>query len=112
MSVVLRASRALLKSRMGMSSTTTTSESVSPRLGGLLALSWLLPGAGHFLLKRHYRGALIAVSVPVMFVLGLLMRGYLFEPQTGDVLTIIIYVGGFIADLASGLPYILTRLFG
>lgn len=95
-----------------MTSITTTPEAVTPRLGMILLLSWLVPGGGHFLLKKHYRGALIAASVLIMFTLGLLMRGYMFEPQTGDVLTIIIYVGGFIADVASGIPYILTKMFG
>lgn len=78
----------------------------------IVLLSWLVPGGGHFMLKKHYRGALLAASVLILFVFGLLMRGYMFEPQTGDVLTIIIYVGGFVADLASGIPYILTKLFG
>lgn len=40
------------------------------------------------------------------------MRGTLFEPQSGDLLTTVIYWGGFVGDLLSGLPYILTRWFG
>ncbi|MBX5494683.1 MAG: hypothetical protein IRZ15_05055 [Bryobacteraceae bacterium] len=47
-----------------------------------------------------------------MFVLGLLMRGALFQPQTGDLLTTIIYVGGFIGNLASGIFYFLTVWLG
>jgi hypothetical protein len=47
-----------------------------------------------------------------MFALGLLMRGTLFEPQRGDLLTTIIYVGGFIANVAAGLPYLLTVWLG
>jgi hypothetical protein len=77
-----------------------------------VALGWLIPGGGHFLLKRHGRGALLLVSVLTMFLLGLAMRGAMFQPQTGDILTTIIYVGGFIGDLASGLPYLLTVWFG
>ena len=76
-----------------------------------VALGWLIPGGGHFLLKRHGRGALLLVSVLTMFLLGLAMRGAMFQPQTGDILTTIIYVGGFIGDLASGLPYLLTVWF-
>ncbi|HBY60227.1 MAG TPA: hypothetical protein DEH78_10415 [Solibacterales bacterium] len=78
----------------------------------VIALAWLLPGSGHFLLKRTSRGALLAVSVLVMFVLGLLMRGSLFEPQTGDLLTTVIYVGGFIGNLSSGILYFLTVWLG
>lgn len=40
------------------------------------------------------------------------MRGALFEPQKGDLLTTVIYVGGFIGNLASGLPYLLTVWLG
>jgi hypothetical protein len=78
----------------------------------VVALGWLIPGGGHFLLKRHGRGALLAASVLAMFLLGLAMRGAMFQPQTGDILTTIIYVGGFIGDLASGLLYLLTVWLG
>lgn len=78
----------------------------------IVAFAWLVPGGGHFLLKRHVRGALLLFCVFAMFVLGLLMRGTLFEPQTGDLLTTVIYVGGFIGNLASGFLYLLTVWFG
>ncbi len=77
-----------------------------------VGLGWLIPGAGHFLLKRPGRGALLLASVVSMFLLGLMMRGAMFQPQTGDLLTTIIYVGGFIGDLASGLLYLLTNWLG
>jgi len=77
-----------------------------------VALGWLIPGGGHFLLKRNGRGALLFASVLAMFLLGLAMRGAMFQPQTGDILTTIIYVGGFIGDLASGLLYLLTVWLG
>jgi TM2 domain-containing membrane protein YozV len=77
-----------------------------------VALGWLVPGAGHFLLKRPGRGGLIAASVLVMFLFGLLMRGAMFQPQTGDLLTTVIYVGGFVGDLASGLLYLLSVWLG
>ncbi|HYL39357.1 MAG TPA: DUF6677 family protein [Bryobacteraceae bacterium] len=78
----------------------------------VVGLGWLVPGGGHFLLKRPGRGALLAASVLAMFLLGLMMRGAMFQPQTGDVLTTIIYVGGFVGDLASGLLYLLTVWLG
>jgi hypothetical protein len=79
---------------------------------GVVLLAWLVPGAGHFLLKRPGRGALLLASVAIMFLLGLMMRGTMFQPQTGDVLTTIIYCGGFLGDLASGLFYLLTVWLG
>src|SRR5437879_307287 len=69
---------------------------------------WIIPGAGHFLLGKNIRGALIAVSVVVMFLLGLMMRGPLFHPTTGDLLTTVIYYGGFLSHVASGLLYFIT----
>ncbi len=77
-----------------------------------LLLAWLIPGGGHFLLKRPGRGALLAASVAGMFLLGLMMRGALFAPQTGDILTTVIYVGGFIANIMSGVLYLLTNWLG
>jgi hypothetical protein len=73
---------------------------------------WLIPGGGHFLLKRSTRGALLMFSVVAMFVLGLLMRGPLFEPRGGDMLTAIIYCGGFLSHVASGVLYFVTAAFG
>ncbi len=78
----------------------------------VVALAWLVPGAGHFLLKKPVRAGILFGSVMVMFLLGLMMRGTLFEPQTGDLLTTVIYVGGFIGNLASGLVYLVTVWFG
>jgi hypothetical protein len=78
----------------------------------VVALAWLIPGGGHFLLKRPGRGGLILASVAAMFLLGLMMRGMLFTPQGGDLLTTVIYYGGFIGNLMSGILYICTVAFG
>jgi hypothetical protein len=75
-------------------------------------LAWIVPGGGHFLLKRPGRGALIAASVASMFLLGLMMRGALFSPQTGDLLTTVIYCGGFLGNLLSGILYFVTVWLG
>jgi hypothetical protein len=77
-----------------------------------VALGWLVPGGGHFLLKRSGRGALLLVSITAMFLMGLMMRGALFEPQTGDLLTTLINVGGFLGNLCAGVLYMLARMFG
>jgi TM2 domain-containing membrane protein YozV len=77
-----------------------------------VALGWLVPGAGHFLLKRPGRGGLIAASVLAMFLFGLMMRGAMFQPRVDDLLTTVIYVGGFVGDLASGLLYLLSVWLG
>ena len=74
--------------------------------------AWIIPGAGHFLLKKNIRGALIAASVVIMFLFGLMMRGPMFHPMGGDLLTTIIYYGGFLSHVASGILYFLTAALG
>ncbi|MBV9183927.1 MAG: hypothetical protein JO356_21690 [Acidobacteria bacterium] len=71
------------------------------------ALAWLVPGAGHLIQKRWIRGSLLMGSIVIMFVLGLLMQGRVYQPNGGDVLDIL----GFIGDLGSGGLYIITRTF-
>ena len=86
-----------------------------PPIGAWLpavALGWLVPGAGHFLLKRTGRAIVIFVTVGLMFLCGLMMRGAMFTPQSGDLLTTLINTGGFIGNLCSGLFYILTVCVG
>lgn len=77
-----------------------------------VALAWFVPGGGHFLLKRRGRAALLMASVTLMFLFGIFMRGSMFTPQSGDLLTILINYGGFLGDLASGALYIFASLLG
>ena len=77
-----------------------------------VALAWIIPGGGHMLLRRPGRGALILASVVILFALGLMMQGMLFKPQTGDLLTTVIYCGGFVGNVLSGLPYFFSVWLG
>jgi len=77
-----------------------------------VALAWFIPGGGHFLLKRQGRAALLMASVTLMFLFGLFMRGSMFVPQNGDLLTILINYGGFVGDMASGILYFLATWMG
>jgi TM2 domain-containing membrane protein YozV len=76
-----------------------------------VALGWLIPGGGHLLLKRTGRGLLLMVSISGMFLSGLMMRGAMFQPQSGDLITTLINTGGFIGDVCSGILYLLTAWF-
>ncbi|HXY49854.1 MAG TPA: DUF6677 family protein [Terriglobales bacterium] len=69
------------------------------------ALGWLIPGAGHLIQKRYWRGLLLLLSVSVMFLLGLAMQGRVYKPNGGDILDVL----GFIGDVGGGGWYILTR---
>src|ERR1035441_2402586 len=67
---------------------------------------------GHLLLKKTGRGLLLMAAITSMFVCGLMMRGAMFQPQSGDFLSILINTGGFIGDLASGILYLLSVWLG
>ena len=43
-----------------------------------LIAGWLVPGAGHFLLRKWGRGTLLAISIIALFALGLAMDGKLY----------------------------------
>ena len=72
------------------------------------AVAWLLPGAGHLIRKRWVRGALLMISVGMMFVLGVLMNGHVYRPNGGDILDML----GFVGDLGAGGLYIVARAQG
>jgi hypothetical protein len=79
----------------------------------IAALAWLIPGSGHLLLHRRWRGAIIFAAVLTSFALGVLLRGPIFHPTaSGDLLSRLIQLGGFIGDLAAGLPYFLAVALG
>jgi hypothetical protein len=72
-----------------------------------LIAGWLVPGAGHFLVRKPIRGALLAVSIISMFALGLAMQGRLYT-SAQDILAML----GVVGDLGSGLLYFLSRAVG
>ena len=80
--------------------------------GPAVALAWLIPGGGHFLLKRTGRAALLLAAITSMFVCGLMMRGAMFQPASGDLLTTLINTGGFVGDLSSGILYLMSVWLG
>lgn len=77
-----------------------------------VALAWIVPGGGHLMLKKPGRAGLIAFCVVAMYLLGLMMRGALFTPRSDDLLTTVIYYGGFIGNIMNGILYFLTVSLG
>jgi hypothetical protein len=57
--------------------------------------------------KCWIRGVLLMASVAAMFAFGLAMQGKVYQPNTGDLLDIL----GFIGDLGSGAFYFTARIF-
>ncbi|HUY94572.1 MAG TPA: DUF6677 family protein [Terracidiphilus sp.] len=72
-----------------------------------LIAGWLVPGAGHFLLRKWWRGALLAAAILAMFILGLAMNGKLYT-SAGDILDLL----GLVGDLGNGLLYFVSRGLG
>jgi hypothetical protein len=72
-----------------------------------LLAGWLVPGAGHFLLRKPIRGALLSLSILIMFGVGIGLQGKVYAPNTGDLLDMLNFAG----QLGSGLLYLLARLF-
>jgi hypothetical protein len=72
----------------------------------ILIVGWLLPGDGHFMLKKWWRGLLLFISVIVMFILGILMQGKVYSANTGDILDML----GFVGDVGSGILYFAAQI--
>jgi hypothetical protein len=72
-----------------------------------LIAGWLVPGAGHFILRKPIRGALLFVAIVTMFAVGIGLQGKIYAPNTGDLLDIL----GFVGQLGAGLLYACARLF-
>jgi len=72
-----------------------------------LIAGWLVPGAGHFVVRKPIRGALLAVSIISMFALGLAMQGKLYT-SAQDILGLL----GMAGDFGSGLLYFVSRALG
>jgi hypothetical protein len=77
---------------------------------GYMALiaGWLVPGAGHLMLKRWGRGALVLGSITCMFILGIFMGARLYTPNAGDLLDLL----GFLGDLGAGMLYLVSHAMG
>jgi hypothetical protein len=91
--------------------TNTSTTAAQPAQQGFVYLpliaGWLVPGAGHFVLHKWGRGALLAASILGMFILGLAMQGEVYS-SAHEVLDFL----GLIGDLGNGLLYFLSRAIG
>jgi TM2 domain-containing membrane protein YozV len=70
-----------------------------------LIAGWLVPGAGHFLLRKWGRGTLLAISIIALYALGLAMDGKLYSGAQ-DILELL----GLVGDLGNGLMYFVGRM--
>jgi len=74
----------------------------------VLLVGWLIPGAGHMLVGKYIRAALLFASILGMYLIGLGLQGKIYSTSTGDILDIL----GFAGQIGLGLLYILARVLG
>jgi hypothetical protein len=71
-----------------------------------LVLGWFMPGLGHVVLKKYWRGLVFFICITAMFALGLILEGRIYSFQTENPLTIL----GFFSDLGIGFYYFLSKI--
>ncbi|HLY42914.1 MAG TPA: DUF6677 family protein [Terracidiphilus sp.] len=86
---------------------TKTTQAEQGFVYGPLIAGWLVPGAGHFLLRKWGRGALLALAILGMFSLGIAMQGKVYT-SASDILDIL----GLAGDLGNGMLYFVSRFAG
>jgi hypothetical protein len=90
------------------------SQESAPARAWLMGLAaWLVPGLGHLLQGRWVRALLVGGAVWLSFVGGLWMGGHLFSVSGNEQgLSALLQVPPMIANLGSGILYIVCWFFG
>jgi hypothetical protein len=86
---------------------TAAEETQSGALVLLCLTSWAIPGAGHLWLGRR-KGLVFLVALPLMFAVGLAIRGRLFPFTPSDPLVAL----AAMADVAIGVAYFVASALG
>jgi hypothetical protein len=79
--------------------------------GGLVLLclaSWAIPGAGHLWLGRRSKGLIFLIALPLMFAIGLSIRGRLFPFDLSEPLVALAAA----ADVGMGATYFIASSLG
>jgi hypothetical protein len=71
----------------------------------VIALAWLVPGAGHLWQGRREKGIVFLLALPLMFAVGLMLSGRLFPLEVSEPLVFL----GAIADRGIGLPFFVAH---
>jgi TM2 domain-containing membrane protein YozV len=87
---------------------TAAEQTQSGALVLLCVASWAVPGAGHLWLGRRSKGLIFLIALPVMFAIGLALRGRIFPFDLSDILVAL----AALADLGIGLPYFVAGALG
>ena len=87
---------------------TAADETQSGALVLLCVAAWAIPGAGHLWLGRRNKGLVFLVALPLMFAIGLALRGRIFPFDLADPLVAL----AALADFGSGLSYFVAAALG
>jgi Family of unknown function (DUF6677) len=74
----------------------------------LCAAGWLIPGFGHFLLGKKWRGLIFFASIVGLFLFGLAMKGEFYATGTGSYLETL----GYFGELCVGIAMPTAKFFG
>lgn len=85
----------------------TTRHAETPSRAWLIGLlAWAVPGLGHFLQGRWFRGLLLGAAVWTMFLIGLGLGGHLFTVSSDDQgLAALVPALWMVGDMGSGILY-------
>jgi hypothetical protein len=87
---------------------TAADETQSGALALLCVAAWAIPGAGHLWLGRRNKGLVFLVALPLMFAIGLALRGRIFPFDLADPLVAL----AALADFGIGLTYFIAAGLG
>jgi len=74
----------------------------------LCIAAWVIPGSAHLWLGRRSKGLIFLIALPLMFAIGLTLRGRIFPFDFSDPLVFLAAV----ADLAGGATYFVAKVLG
>ena len=87
---------------------TAADETQSGALVLLCVAAWAIPGVGHLWLGRRSKGLVFLVALPLMFAIGLALRGRIFPFDLADPLVAL----AALADFGIGLTYFVAAALG
>ncbi len=73
----------------------------------ICAAAWAVPGAGHLWLGRR-KGLIFLIALPVMFALGLALKGRIFPIEPSQPLVAL----AALANMGIGAPFFVARAMG
>lgn len=77
------------------------------KLVRLCVAAWLVPGAGHYLLRRRGRALVLFLAIITMFVFGLVMKGQFFSTGSPSWLETL----GYFGEMCVGAAMPVARFF-